>query len=161
MEVNHKNYVISYREDSNDWFNTEIGIKPSLAAAKKAIDDLMRKSRRADIKALMIYEPYWRSSDDCKIIEVKVGAMAEPRGRGPITEAHISYEKGKNINREKVSLDRLYPLDHRPRLEKYLALKATARAAERAADDYKEGLVGFNAETIKAAKEAETKEEVK
>ena len=47
MEIKHKTHTITYREDTNDWFSPEIGIKPSLVIAKSAIDELERKGRRA------------------------------------------------------------------------------------------------------------------
>lgn len=158
MDVKYKDHEITYRENSNTWFCAETGDHSSLVAAKKAIDDMLRKGRRADIKALFLSGSSWRSDDDV-YYEVNVGAMVEPRhSSGEITEAWITYnnKRGK-AEREKVSISRLYPLEMREQLEKYIVLKNVAKKAERSAETFKEGLIGYNATRIKAAKGGDSK----
>lgn len=154
MEVKHKDHTIAYREGSNDWFSPEIGVKPSLAAAKKAIDDLARKGRRADVVALMIREPYWRSKSEAEIVVVKIGAMCEPRSQSsPITEAWVTYERGKSKEREKVSLSQLYAPADRAKVEEYVRLDNVSKEAATAAEKFKDTLPGLNAGRVAKMKE--------
>lgn len=149
-EFKHKTHKIEYRESSNDWFNPDVGEFPSLAAAKKALDEFDRKGRRADIEALFLKES-WRS-DNPSIVEAKVGALAEPRWAGdPPSDAWITY--GPSKTREKVSLRALFPLEARGQLEEYIRRHKAARKAVEEAEKFKETLQPYTADSIKKVKE--------
>lgn len=148
-----KTHEIEYRESSNDWFNPDVGEFPSLAAAKKALDEFDRKGRRADIEALLLKEG-WRSYDgpSIAIVEAKVGALAEPRWAGdPPSDAWITY--GPRKTREKVSLRALFPLEARGQLEEYIRRHEAARKAVEEAEKFRETLQPYTADSIKKVKE--------
>lgn len=159
MEVKHKTHTITYREASNDWWADAIGVAPSLVAAKKSLDEIDRKGRRADIPALWLEEDIWSTNRPAWLREVKIGTLAEPRYKSDPHEAFISYpRKGGGFERSKVSMSALYPLEAREQLEEYIRLKQAERAAEKAAEKFKEGLKTLDHKTIMAAKEAAGKE---
>jgi len=158
MEVQYKKHTITYREDANEWFCEVIGTKPSLKAAKAAIDNLSRKDRQLGIPALMLERNF--RSDGLEVIEVKVGTLCEPsmgyRDKvATIKECWITQDKS---SRSKVHLSQLYPLDARADLLAY-AKEMTAHAKEgERLEGVKKAIGSFNADTIMlAAKEAQAK----
>lgn len=153
MEVEYKKHKITYREDGNEWFCEVIGTKPSLKAAKAAIDNLSRKDRQLGIAALMLERNF--RSDGLEVVEVKVGTLGEPtkgwRDKvASIKECWITHNK----SRAKVGLNQLYPLDARADLLDY-AKQMTAHAKEgERLEKLKNSIDTFNADTIMlAAKE--------
>lgn len=144
--VKHGKFELVFNDDTEVWECDAIGVSnTSLKLAKKQIDRISKKQRSINLPALYLEggDRYWRASKpalrDCVITTIRTDRSSAK------FQIKVS---GKS---EEVGASEVYPLTARAALERYVAEKTSAIAAEDRAEKAKNSVDHHTPETVREA----------
>lgn len=155
IETKYRSYTITFNEDAEEWSCSDLAISglPKLSAVKRKIDDISKRERRVNVRAL-----HARSRiADAEAVEVTVTVLCEPEpcygDKSPTVKS--CWAKNAAGERVKLNLSDVIPIEHRADLETWVRLDTEAQAAVKRAHQHLEAIPRHDADSLMlAAKEA-------
>jgi len=146
LEINYRGRIIKFRDDDETWACPDLSIEgqQSLSAVKRKIDELSKGERRIDVRALLL-----NYCGTPQVEEVTVTVLCEPETYGhghppSIVHCWIKSKEG----RSKVRLDALVPVENIAELQRWVILRAEAKAAHERADKYLDSIPRHDADSL-------------